>query len=193
MVNEEPASPGQRPPDVVCRFRKIGGDRSVRTASGAAGAGFGWWCAGIPGSDVEEVSAVAADAGDQSTSDLVSQAAAQISTLVRDELALAKTELAEKGKRAGLGGGLFGGAAVLALYGLGLLLALAVVLLDLVWPLWLAVLAVTVVVFAAAGVAALIGKQQLKSAAPPVPSDAIAGVEADVQTVKTAVREGRTS
>jgi uncharacterized membrane protein YqjE len=73
-------------------------------------------------------------AAGQSTSELVGQAAAQISTLVRDELALAKTELAEKGKRAGLGGGLFGGAAVLALYGLGLLLALAVVLLDLVWP-----------------------------------------------------------
>ena len=128
----------------------------------------------------------------QSTSDLVSQAAAQVSTLIRDELALAKTELAEKGKRAGLGGGLFGGAAVLALYGLGLLLALAVVLLDLVWPLWLAVLVVTVVVFAAAGVAALLGKQQLKSATPPIPSDAIAGVDADVQTVKNAVREGRT-
>ncbi len=129
----------------------------------------------------------------QSTSDLVSQATAQVSTLVRDELALAKLELVEKGKRAGLGGGLFGGAAVLALYGLGLLLTLAVVLLDLVWPLWLAVLVVMVVVFAAAGVAALIGKQQLKSAVPPVPSDAIAGVEADVQTVKSAVRDGRTS
>jgi uncharacterized membrane protein YqjE len=130
---------------------------------------------------------------EQTTSDLVSQAAAQVSTLVRDELALAKAELAEKGKRAGLGGGLFGGAAVLALYGLGLLLALAVVLLDLAWPLWLSVLVVMVIVFAAAGVAALIGRRQLKSAAPPMPSAAIQGVEADVQTVKTAVRDGRTS
>jgi uncharacterized membrane protein YqjE len=130
---------------------------------------------------------------EQSTSDLVSQAAAQISTLVRDELALAKAELTEKGKRAGLGGGLFGGAAVLAWFGLGLLLTLAVVLLNLAWPLWLAVLVVMVVVFAGAGVAALVGKQQLTSATPPVPSDAIAGVEADVQTVKTAVREGRTA
>jgi uncharacterized membrane protein YqjE len=140
---------------------------------------------------------MAADgSADQSTADLVSQAAAQISTLVRDELALAKTELAEKGKRAGLGGGLFGGAAVLAWYGLGLLLTLLVVLLDLAWPLWLAALVVMVVVFAAAAVAALIGKQQLTSATPPVPSDAVAGVEADVQTVKTvktAVHQGRTS
>jgi uncharacterized membrane protein YqjE len=126
-----------------------------------------------------------------SASDLVSQAAAQISTLVRDELALAKLELAEKGKRAGIGGGLFGGAAMLAAYGLGLLLTLAVVLLDLAWPLWLAVLVVLVVVFAAAGVAALLGKQKLKAATPPVPSAAVASAQADVQTVKNAVREGR--
>lgn len=128
-----------------------------------------------------------------STSDLVGQAAAQISTLVRDELALAKLELTEKGKRAGLGGGLFGGAAVLGLYGLGLLLILAVVLLDLIWPLWLAVLVVMVVVFAAAGVVALLGKQKLATATPPMPRDAIAGTQADVQTVKNAVREGRSS
>jgi hypothetical protein len=127
-----------------------------------------------------------------STSDLVSQAAAQISTLVRDELALAKLELVEKGKRAGLGGGLFGGAAALALYGLGLLLTLAVVALDLALPLWLAVLIVMVVVFAAAGVTALLGKQKLKSATPLTPSDAIASVNADVSAVKVAVREGRT-
>ena len=118
-------------------------------------------------------------------------AAAQISTLVRDELALAKLELTEKGKRAGIGGGLFGGAAVLALYGLGLLLALAVVLLDLVWPLWVALLVVLVVVLAAAGIAALVGRQKLKAAVPPVPKDAVASAQADVRTVKNAVREGR--
>ncbi len=126
-----------------------------------------------------------------STGDLVSQAAAQISTLVRDELALAKLELTEKGKRAGIGGGLFGGAAVLGLFGIGLLLALAVVLLDLVWPLWLALLVVLVVVLAAAGIAALMGKKKLKTAVPPLPSDAVASAQADVQTVKNAVREGR--
>lgn len=132
-------------------------------------------------------------AGQQSTADLVNQATAQLSTLVRDELALARQELTEKGKRAGLGGGLLGGAGVLALYGLGLLLALAVIALGLVWPLWLAALVVTVVVFAAAGVAALLGRQQLKAAAPPLPTDTIAGVEADVRTIKTAARDGRRS
>lgn len=126
-----------------------------------------------------------------STADLVAQAAQQISTLVRDELALAKLEMTEKGKRAGLGGGLLGGAAVLGLYGLGLLLILAVILLHLVWPLWLSVLVVTLVVFLIAGVVAAVGRRQLRSAAPPVPHDAIAGVAADVQTVKTAAHQGR--
>ncbi|BCJ47424.1 hypothetical protein GCM10010168_17820 [Actinoplanes ianthinogenes] len=126
-----------------------------------------------------------------STADLVNQAAAQISTLVRDELTLAKQELTEKGKRAGVGGGLYGGAAVLSLYGLGLLLALTVVLLNLAMPLWVALLIVMVVVFAAAGVAALLGKQKLATATPPIPTDAIAGVEADVQTIKTAAQRGR--
>ncbi|WP_433041459.1 phage holin family protein [Dactylosporangium sp. CS-033363] len=126
-----------------------------------------------------------------STAELVRRAAEQISTLVRDELALAKVELVEKGKRAGVGGGLFGAAAVLAWFGVGLLLTLLVVLLDLVWPLWLAVLVVLVVVFAAAGIAALLGKKEFQQATPPVPQQAVDGVKADVDAVKTAVQEGR--
>jgi hypothetical protein len=131
--------------------------------------------------------------GAVSTSDLVSRAAEQISTLVRDELALAKTELVTKGKRAGLGGGLFGGAAVLAMYGVGLLLALAVVALDLVLPLWLAVMIVAVVVFAVAGIAALMGKKEISAATPPMPSEAVASMTADVHAVQDAVRDGRQS
>ena len=125
------------------------------------------------------------------TADLISQASQQISTLVRDELALAKAELAEKGKRAGVGGGLLGGAGLFALYGFGLLIALAVVALDLVWPAWLAVLVVMVVVFAIAGLAALIGRGQLQRAVPPKPEHAVASLTADVDTVKAAVKEGR--
>ncbi|WP_433073598.1 phage holin family protein [Dactylosporangium sp. CA-052675] len=128
---------------------------------------------------------------DASTAELVRRAAEQVSTLVRDELALAKVELVEKGKRAGIGGGLFGAAAVLAWFAVGLLLTLLVVLLDLVWPLWLAVLVVLVVVLAAAGIAALLGKRELRQATPPVPQQAVDGVHADVDTVKAAVREGR--
>ncbi|MBU8861835.1 MULTISPECIES: phage holin family protein [unclassified Micromonospora] len=128
-----------------------------------------------------------------STSELVTRAAEQVSTLMRDELALARAEMVAKGRRAGAGGGLFGGAAVLSLYGLGLLLALAVVLLDLVWPLWLAVLVVLVLVFAVAAVLALLGRRRLRAATPLVPQEAVSGVAADVDAVKTAVREGRSS
>jgi hypothetical protein len=90
----------------------------------------------------------------QPTGKLVSQLSEQVSTLVRDELALARAELTEKGKRAGTGAGLLGAAGVLALYGLGALFVTAAAALALVWPVWLAVLVVAVVIFAIAGVVA---------------------------------------
>src|SRR3954451_3379861 len=72
--------------------------------------------------------------GDRSTAELVKLAAEQVSTLVRDELKLAQLELTEKGKRAGLGFGMFGGAGVVALYGVGALLAAAIIGLAAVMP-----------------------------------------------------------
>jgi hypothetical protein len=128
-----------------------------------------------------------------STADLVALATAQVSTLVRDELTLARMELVEKGRRAGLGGGLVGTAAMLALYGLGLAIALIVIALALVWPLWLSVLVVMLIVFIAAGGVALAGRRQLRRATPPLPTEAMAGVAEDIETVTTAVREGRQS
>jgi len=74
-------------------------------------------------------------ATDQSTSELVQRASEQISRLVKDEIALAKAELAEKGKHAGIGVGLFGGGGVLALYGVGALFATLIIVLDLFLPL----------------------------------------------------------
>jgi len=133
------------------------------------------------------------EAGPASTADLVQTAVSQISTLVRAELNLAKAEMLSKGKQVGTGGGLVGAAGVLVLYGIALLLALAVVALALVWPVWLALVAVTVAVFAAAGVAGLVGKQKITSATPPVPSGALASVHDDVQAVTDAFREGRHS
>ncbi len=126
---------------------------------------------------------------DQSTSELVQRASEQITTLVRDEIALAKAELTEKGKHAGIGVGLFGGGGVLALYGLGALLATIIIVLDLMMPLWLAALIVTVVLFAVAGVLALLGRKQVKQATPPEPKAAIQSVKADVDEVKHAVRD----
>ncbi|GAB3517855.1 phage holin family protein [Phytohabitans suffuscus] len=125
---------------------------------------------------------------EQSTAELVQRASEQISLLIRDELTLAKTELVEKGKHAGIGIGLFGGAGVFVFYGVGALIATAILLLALVLPSWLAALIVTVALFLSAGIMALVGKRQVGRAVPPVPEAAASGLKADVDTVKGAVR-----
>ena len=125
----------------------------------------------------------------QSTAELVQQASEQLSRLVRDEIALAKAELAEKGKHAGIGIGLFGGGGVLAMYGVGALVATLIIVFNIFLPLWLASLIITVTLFLAAGLLALIGKNQVTKAVPPEPKAAIASVKADVDEVKQAVRE----
>jgi MFS family permease len=131
---------------------------------------------------------------DQSTSELVQRATEQISTLVRDEIALAKAELAEKGKHIGIGVGLFSGGGVLALYGVGVLIATLVLVLNIWLWAWLSALIVTVALFLVAGILALLGKSQVSKAVPPEPTEAVAGIKADVDEVKHAVRDrGRTT
>ncbi|GLY24007.1 phage holin family protein [Micromonospora sp. NBRC 101691] len=124
-----------------------------------------------------------------STAELVQRATEQVSRLVRDELALARAELTEKGKHAGIGVGLFGGGGVLAMYGLGALLTAVVLLLAQVLPAWVAALIVAVVLFVVAGILALVGKKQVSQAVPPVPAAAVRSVRADVDTVTAAVRD----
>jgi len=126
-----------------------------------------------------------------STAQLVSQLSEQVSTLVRDELALARVEMVEKGKRAGVGAGLLGGAGVLAMYGVGALLVTIGAALAMVWPVWLAALVVTVGVFVVAAVTALIGKKQVQQAGPPAPTAAVDSAKRDVDAVKSAIRDGR--
>ena len=128
---------------------------------------------------------------DQSTSELVQRASEQITTLVRDEIALAKAELTEKGKHAGIGVGLFGGGGVLALYGLGALLATIIIALDLMMPLWLAALIVAVIWLAVAGVLALTGKSKVQQATPPVPEQTQQSVKEDVEWAKTHARSAK--
>ena len=126
---------------------------------------------------------------EQSTSELVQRASEQISTLVRDEIALAKAELAVKAKHAGIGVGLFSGAGVLAMYGVGALIATLIIVLNLFLDLWLAALIVTVVLFLVAGILGLLGKKQITKAVPPEPQAAIESVKADVEEVKHAVKD----
>ena len=121
---------------------------------------------------------------DQQIGDLVKQLSEQTSTLVRKELQLAQLEMTEKGKRAGIGAGLFGGAGAVALYGLGALIAAVILLLATAIEPWLSALIVAVVLLAAGGVAALMGKKQVQQAVPPQPEQAIQSTKRDVDKVK---------
>jgi hypothetical protein len=127
----------------------------------------------------------------RSTAELVRLASEQFSHLVRDELRLAQAELARKGRHAGIGAGLFGGAGLIALYGVAALLATIVLILAMVMPAWLATLIVAVVLLAAAGVMAMIGRKQVKQATPPMPKSAVESVKEDIETVTEAVKEGK--
>lgn len=130
------------------------------------------------------------DAADASTAQLISRLSEDSKQLVRDEIALAKAELTERGKAVGIGAGMFGAAGVLAWFGFGTLVATAVLALDLALPAWAAALIVAVVLFAAAGVAALGGKKTVAKGTPPVPEKAIENVKADVAEVQEARHRG---
>ena len=115
---------------------------------------------------------------------LVHDMTQQMSTLVRDEMRLAQAEMTQKGKAAGLGIGLFGGAGLVALYGLATLIATVILALALAVPAWLSALIVTVVLFAVAGVLALVGKKNVSHVTPAKPEQAIAGIKEDIATAK---------
>lgn len=121
---------------------------------------------------------------DRSVGQLVQDMADQTRRLVRDELRLATSELKEKGKHAGIGAGLAGAAGVVALFGGATLIAAAVLALALVVPAWLSALVIGAVLLAIGGITAMVGRRQLKSATPPVPEEAAAGVAKDVQAVR---------
>jgi uncharacterized membrane protein YqjE len=126
---------------------------------------------------------------DQSLNELVQRLSNQTATLVRKEIRLGQLELQEKGKRAGIGAGMFGGSGLTALYGLGALIAAAILALSTAVAPWLAALIVAVVLFAAAGVLALTGKKRVQQATPPAPEAAIESVQTDIEEVKE--RAGR--
>ena len=120
---------------------------------------------------------------------LVQDLSQQTATLVRQELRLAQLEMQQKGKKAGIGLGLFGGAGVIAFYGVGAVIAAAILALATAVDGWLAALIVAVVLFALAGIAALVGKKEVADAVPPMPQGAIDSTQKDVQEIKD--RSGR--
>jgi hypothetical protein len=125
------------------------------------------------------------DKQNASTGELLKELSREISQLVREEIALAKAEMTEKGKKAGIGAGMLSAAAVLGLAAVGGSMAVLILLLDSWMPAWLATLIVTLVYAGAAGLLALRGKKRISEATPPAPTQTIESVKEDVQWAKT--------
>jgi nitrate/nitrite transporter NarK len=123
--------------------------------------------------------------------ELIKQLSEQSSRLARQEVELAKAELAYKGKRAGIGAGMFGGAGVFGFYGLGALVAAAILILATAITAWLSALIIAVVLGTIAGILALQGKSKVQEATPPVPQEATESVKEDVQWAKTKAQQAR--
>jgi uncharacterized membrane protein YqjE len=125
------------------------------------------------------------DLREQPVGELLKQLSQDTATLVNKELELAKAELAEKGKKAGMGAGMFGGAGLVGVMALGALTACFILALDTAMKSWLAALIVAAVYAAIAGVLALLGKSKVQEATPPVPEQTVETVKEDVQWAKT--------
>src|SRR4051812_15478766 len=108
--------------------------------------------------------------GDKPLGELVQDLSRQTSTLIRQEMRLAQAELTEKGRHAGKGAGMFGGAGVIALYGVGALIAAAILGLATVLEPWIAAAAIGAGLLLIAGILALTGKKEIQEAGPPGPS-----------------------
>jgi MFS family permease len=128
---------------------------------------------------------------DRPVGELLRQLANETTTLVKQELDLAKAEMAEKGKRAGIGAGMWGAAGVAALLALGALTAFLILALDGAIPNWAAALIVAAVYGAIAGVLYLLGRKRVEAAGKPVPEEAITNVKEDVKWAKTRAKLGR--
>jgi hypothetical protein len=121
---------------------------------------------------------------DKPLGELVQDLSRQTSTLIRQEMRLAQAELTEKGRHASKGAGMFGGAGLVALYGVGALVTAAILGLATVLEPWIAAAAIGVALLLLAGILALTGKKELDEASPPKPEQAIESVQRDIDTVK---------
>jgi MFS family permease len=128
---------------------------------------------------------------DRPMAELVRQLSDQTTTLVRQEIELAKAEMTAKGKQVGIGAGAFGAAGVVGLYAVGAITACLILALSTAVAGWLAALIVGVVYAAIAGILALVGKKRTQAGAPPVPERAISSTKEDVEWAKTRAKTAR--
>jgi MFS family permease len=128
---------------------------------------------------------------DHSLADLARQLSNQTTDLVRHEVELAKAELRVKGKRAGIGASMFGGAGALGVYALGALTAAIIAGIAEALPVWASALIVAAVYGAIAGILALRGKKKVQQATPPLPEETVQSVKEDVRYTKQRAQEAR--
>jgi uncharacterized membrane protein YqjE len=124
------------------------------------------------------------DLREQPTGELLKQLASETTTLVRQELELAKAEMREKGRKAGPGFGMWGAAGVVSLAALGALTAFFILALDGALPNWAAALIVAAVYGGIAAVLYARGKQRVDEAGSPAPKQTIETVKEDVEWAK---------
>jgi len=128
---------------------------------------------------------------DRTIGTIVKELMENISTLFRSEFALLKWELKDTATKLGSGAAMFAGAAFVALFGLGFLfVTILLVLVRLGVPAWVSALIVTVVLFAAAGVLAIIGKKKF-AAAEFVPRESVEQIRSDIETIKSDIARVR--
>jgi Putative Actinobacterial Holin-X, holin superfamily III len=128
---------------------------------------------------------------ERSIPELLKEITAQSAALARKELELAEAEMTIKGKRAGLGAGMFGGAGLLGLFGLGALTAAGILALAIVLPGWASALIVAGVYLGLAGITALVGGVELRRAKPLPPTQAAESMKDDVEWIKAHAERGR--
>jgi hypothetical protein len=115
---------------------------------------------------------------------LVHQLSEDVPALVRSEFRLAQAEVAEKGKRVGIGLGMFSAAGLLAFFAVATVVAAGVLALAEVLPGWASALIVAAALLVGAGVFATLGKGKVSEGQPLKPERAVAGVHEDIATLK---------
>jgi hypothetical protein len=114
-----------------------------------------------------------------------------VSLLVRQEVELAKAEMAQKGRVAAPGLGMIGAAGVAGLMAAGSLTAFVILALSIFLPEWASALIVGAVLAAVAFVLVKQGKDRVGEAGAPVPEQTIETVKEDVEWAKTRATSAR--
>ena len=183
-ARREPPAPASTPqPARVPEPRQRTAAEKAPTPNGGRG-----WDAPAPHRAVRPSPTAESKPEDAPIGELVKQLTEQTKTLVKQEMRLAQVELQEKGKKVGIGAGLFGAGGLVAFFGTAAVIVAIVLGLATALAAWLSALIVGVVLLGVAAVAGLLGKKQIEKATPPAPEQAIENVKRDVDTVKERAR-----